>query len=41
MHAEANQTQRADGQTKEPSTVMKEAEVSEKGKTHLIIIHLP
>ncbi|XP_043081157.1 myelin transcription factor 1 isoform X4 [Puntigrus tetrazona] len=30
MHAETNQTQRADGQTKEPSTVMEDAEVSEK-----------
>ncbi|XP_016367316.1 myelin transcription factor 1-like [Sinocyclocheilus rhinocerous] len=30
MHAEANQTQRADGQTKEPNTVMEDTEVSEK-----------
>uniref|UniRef100_A0A8C2FVL6 Myelin transcription factor 1b n=1 Tax=Cyprinus carpio TaxID=7962 RepID=A0A8C2FVL6_CYPCA len=30
MHAEANQTQRANGQTKELSTVMEDTEVSEK-----------
>uniref|UniRef100_A0A672RI83 Myelin transcription factor 1-like n=1 Tax=Sinocyclocheilus grahami TaxID=75366 RepID=A0A672RI83_SINGR len=30
MHAEANQTQRADGQTKELSTFMEDTEVSEK-----------
>lgn len=41
MHAEANQTQRANGQTKELSTVMEDTEVSEKGKTNLIIINLP
>lgn len=39
MHAEANQTQRANGQTKELSTVMEDTEVSEKGKTLPIVIH--